>query len=77
MPYTELVKDDNTFNFNKNLVNNLLYTNMTKAYSIVEEFYNFVKKTNTYTDEQIKSIETKDRLVKFNDIFDKLNSKFK
>lgn len=77
MPYTELVKDDNTFNFNKNLMNNLLYTNMTKAYSIVEEFYNFVKKTNTYTDEQIKSIETKDRLVKFNDIFDKLNSKFK
>lgn len=50
---------------------------MTKAYSIVEEFYNFVKKTNTYTDEQIKSIETKARLVKFNDIFDKLNSKFK
>lgn len=77
MPYTELVKDDNTFNFNKNLVNNLLYTNMTKAYSIVEEFYNFVKKSNTYTDEQIESIETKDTLVKFNDIFDKLNSKFK
>nr|DAS01283.1 MAG TPA: hypothetical protein [Caudoviricetes sp.] len=77
MPYTELVKDDNTFNFNKNLVNNLLYTNMSKAYSIVEKFHNFVKKSNTYTDEQIKSIETKDRLVKFNDIFDKLNSKFK
>lgn len=77
MPYTELVKDDNTFNFNKNLVNNLLYTNMSKAYSIVEKFHNFVKKSNTYTDEQIKSIETKDRLVKFNDIFGKLNSKFK
>ena len=46
-------------------------------YSIVEKFHNFVKKSNTYTDEQIKSIETKDRLVKFNDIFDKLNSKFK
>ena len=77
MPYTELVKDDNTFNFNKKLVNNLLYTNMTKAYSIVEMFHNFVKKCNTYTDSQLKSTETKDTLQKFNDIFHKINSKFK
>lgn len=77
MPYTELVKDDNTFNFNKNLVNNLFYTNMTKAYSIVEKFHNFIKKCNTYTDSQLKSTETKDTLQKFNDIFHKINSKFK
>lgn len=77
MPYTELVKDDNTFNFNKNLVNNLLYTNMTKVYSIFEKFHNFVKKCNTYTDKQIKSEEVKDTLQKFNDIFYKINSKFK
>lgn len=77
MPYTELVKDDNTFNFNKKLVNNLLYTNMTKAYSIVEKFHNFVKKCNTYTNSQLKSTETKDTLQKFNDIFHKINSKFK
>ena len=77
MPYTELVKDDNTFNFNKKLVNNLLYTNMTKAYGIVEKFHNFVKKCNTYTDSQLKSTETKDTLQKFNDIFHMINSKFK
>lgn len=77
MPYTELFKDDNTFNFNKKLANNLLYTNMTKVYSIVEKFHNFVKKCNTYTDQQIKSTETKDTLEKFNDIFHKINSKFK
>lgn len=77
MPYTELVKHDNTFNFNKNLVNNLLYTNMSKAYSIVEKFHNFVKKSNNYTDQQIESNETKNTLQKFNDMFHKINSKFK
>lgn len=77
MPYTELVKHDNTFNFNKNLVNNLLYTNMSKAYSIVEKFHNFVKKSNNYTDQQIESNETKNTLQKFNDMFHTINSKFK
>lgn len=77
MPYTELVKPDNTFNFNKNLVNNLLYTNMSKAYSIVEKFHNFVKKSNNYTDQQIESNETKNTLQKFNDMFHTINSKFK
>ncbi len=77
MSYTELVKHDNTFNFNKNLVNNLLYTNMSKAYSIVEKFHNFVKKSNNYTDQQIESNETKNTLQKFNDMFHKINFKFK
>ena len=50
---------------------------MSKVYSIFEKFHNFVKKCNTYTDKQIKSEEVKDTLQKFNDIFYKINSKFK